>query len=115
MEVAASRRVFDMFFWRATSAGRVEDRSPTLNGVSHQRVEIPLSVSNFGKDLAIFDFGRSAVFTGKPSLARSRTSTAPKIQKFVGCRRPPSSILQYFYIVDSLLLSAHCQNKIEYC
>ncbi|KAL7496278.1 hypothetical protein ACHAWT_004829 [Skeletonema menzelii] len=28
------------------------------------------------------------------------------------CSLTPSK--RYFYIVDSLLLSAHCQNKIEY-
>ena len=88
-------------------------RSPSLIGVSHQRVEIPLSVSKFGKDLAIFDFGRSAVFTGKPSLARSHNSFKSSLD--VGVLLLYPTILQYFYIVDSLLLSAHCQNKIEYC
>eukprot|EP00986_Skeletonema_menzelii_P007543 scaffold2971_cov152-Skeletonema_menzelii.AAC.3 len=114
MEVAASRRVFDMFFWRATYAGRDEE--------SH----FEWSFSSKSRDTAFciklrkgpcdFRLWQERFFTGKPSLARSHQ----QLQNFkssldVGVLLSyNTSILQYFYIVDSLLLSAHCQNKIEY-
>lgn len=72
-----------------------EMRSPTLNGVSHQRVEIPLSVSNFGKDLAIFDFGRSAFSPESPrSLAHINSFKTSKVRWMSASSYP--TILQYF-------------------
>eukprot|EP00986_Skeletonema_menzelii_P015152 scaffold11135_cov77-Skeletonema_menzelii.AAC.1 len=94
MEVAASRRVFDMFFWRATYAGRDEE--------SH----FEWSFSSKSRDTAFciklrkgpcdFRLWQERFFTGKPrSLAHIINSFKTSKVRWMSASSYPT-ILQYF-------------------